>query len=487
MKSSARDALALGIALAAAWLTHQFVLGIELVGWDAYPIIAASRVLDPGDAPALVLQEWMDGRYPRGHFYRPVTAFTFAIDHALWGLEPRGYQATNLACLLLAVASIFALARAWLGSAVAAGTAALVVAIHPAMLEVVPAAARRADLLALAFVAAALALQRFDGAPGRLRAGLGALCAALAVATKETGAVVVPVVIAAHALLPSASAKRFGTGEILRRAAPAVLAALAVLLARTAVLGGLGGHPDSSLLGGTLAGVLGAGTWVHLALMPQPWLEAPAIDFLLAAVLAGGLGVATWWAARRDDTARRLAWVLAVWAGTLLLLTGVSGDPASWYVAPLVAPYALLLGLILRASTRRWRSDRGSATAAAILVATLVCSHVARTDPAQDYPGWRTVSAAMQDFLAGFDTAIAAAAPGDVVKLGELPVGGAAPIERIGIRSALGLADYSLVAYAELSAPGQRIRVVSADAIVPATEGVVTIQVTVPSDWGPPQ
>lgn len=489
MKPSARDALALGIALAAAWIGHQFVLGIGLVGWDTYPILAASRVTEPGDLPALLAQEWMDGRYPRGHFYRPASALTFAIDHALWGLEPRGYQATNLAWLLLAVASVFALARAWLGSTAAAGTAALVVAIHPAMLEVVPAAARRSDLLALTFVASALALQRFDGAPGRLRPTLGALCAALAVAAKETGAVVIPAVIAAHALLPGRGSGHPDAKEICRRAAPSVGAALAVLLARTLVLGGLGGHPDSSLLGGALAGLLGAGTWVHLALMPQPWIESPGVDFLLAGILTGGLGVATWWAASRDDTARRVVWVLAVWTGTILLLTGVSGDPASWYVAPLVPPYALLLGLLLRAAIQRWRSTPGAAAAASALVAVLVASHALRTDPVQDYPGWRVVTTETEQFLAAFDTALAGATPGDVITLGELPMGAGAPIQRVGIRSALGLSDYSLSAYAELIAPDLAVRVVPALPSAPATgaEGVVTIQVTAPNGWGQPE
>ena len=123
MKPSARDAVALGLALAAAWLAHQYVLELALVGWDSYPIVAASRAAGPGDLAGLFTEEWMGGRYPRGHFYRPVSALTFALAHSLWEIDPRGYQWTNLACLLFADSAVYAVARAWLGGAGAAGVA----------------------------------------------------------------------------------------------------------------------------------------------------------------------------------------------------------------------------------------------------------------------------------------------------------------------------------------------------------------------------
>jgi len=488
VKPSARDALALGLALAAAWLAHQFVLDLALVGWDTYPIIAASRVGGPGELPGLFTEEWMGGRYPRGHFYRPVSALSFALDHAVWGLEPRGYQWTNLACLFFAVTSVYVLARAWLRSVGAAGIAALIVAVHPAMLEVVPVAARRSDLLALAFVTCALALQRFDAAPGRLRLALGMLCAALAVAAKETGAVVIPAVLAAHAWLPGPATPRARLQRAGVRGGPAALAALAVIVLHTTVVSGLGGHPDSSLLGGAVAGVLGAGTWVHLALVPQPWTERPLVDFAIAAILTGGLGLAAWWALADDPFARSVAWILAVWAGTLLLLSGVSGDPAAWYVAPLVAPYALLLGLVARAAHRRWETSRRPAAAAAALVAVLVVSHIVRSDPVQDYTGWRSVSRDTAQFLRAFDAALADAEPGDVVTVEGLPIGSGAPIERVGIHSALGLADYSVAAYAELVFPGRAVRVVldAAADPTPASGDVVTVRVTpLPGDGRP--
>ena len=114
MKPDPRDTAGLALALVAAFFAHRFVLDLELMGWDTYPTIAASRVRDLGDLLGGFSEELMDGRYPGGHFYRPLTNLVFALDHALWGLRPFGYQLTNLVILLAGVVAVFVLARRWL-------------------------------------------------------------------------------------------------------------------------------------------------------------------------------------------------------------------------------------------------------------------------------------------------------------------------------------------------------------------------------------
>ena len=90
MKPSTGQATALGLilAVAAALLAHRFVLDLELMGWDSYPIIAASRAEGPGGLLGSFTEELMDGRHPGGRFYRPVTNLSFALDHASSGLDP---------------------------------------------------------------------------------------------------------------------------------------------------------------------------------------------------------------------------------------------------------------------------------------------------------------------------------------------------------------------------------------------------------------
>ena len=143
MKPHLRDTTGLALALVAALFAHRFVLNLELMGWDSYPTIAASRVQGLGDLLGSFSEELMDGRYPGGHFYRPVTNLVFALDHAVWGLRPLGYHLTNLVILLAGVVAVFVLARRWLGPGWGPCVAALVFALHPLQLETVPVAARR--------------------------------------------------------------------------------------------------------------------------------------------------------------------------------------------------------------------------------------------------------------------------------------------------------------------------------------------------------
>jgi hypothetical protein len=36
----------------------------------------------------------MDGRFPGGHYYRPLVHLSFARDFAMWGLNAFGYHLT---------------------------------------------------------------------------------------------------------------------------------------------------------------------------------------------------------------------------------------------------------------------------------------------------------------------------------------------------------------------------------------------------------
>ena len=59
-------------------------------------------------------------------FYRPLVSLTFALDHAVWNLNARGYGLTNLMLCIIDAALIVALARRLglpTGAAVLAGYA----------------------------------------------------------------------------------------------------------------------------------------------------------------------------------------------------------------------------------------------------------------------------------------------------------------------------------------------------------------------------
>jgi len=204
--ASHRSVLGLALVLGAAALAYRGVLGLELLGWDSYPTIAASRIHGAGDLAGTFREELMDGRYPGGRFYRPLTNLSLALDFALFGLAPLGYQLTNLLVLAAAIAAVHALARRLLGDGPGVWVASAVFALHPLQLEWLPAAARRAEMLATLFTTTALiACAARSGRAGSVWTALAVL---LACASKEIGAVALPLVAAAAWILPERASPR---------------------------------------------------------------------------------------------------------------------------------------------------------------------------------------------------------------------------------------------------------------------------------------
>jgi hypothetical protein len=478
-----RSRLGLALALGAAAFAYQSVLGFELLGWDSYPTIAASRIATASDLAGTLGEQLMDGRYPGGRFYRPLTNLTFALDFALHGLAPRGYQATNLLVLAAAIVAVHALARRLLGDGPGVWIASAVFALHPLELEWLPAAARRAEMLATLFAACALrsAAARSPGPAGAARTALFVL---LAAASKETGAVALPLVVGAAWILSARAPARARLAMAARAAALPVAAFAAFLAVRIAALGGLGGHPESSLAAGLLRGLAQAPDYARSLVLPQPLFERPALDLGAALALAAGatLGLAS---VAREGTARagaepprRVLALLVLWLALLLALTGVSGLRAAWYGVPFLAPYALGLGLLAEGALAAARARRrAAASLAGATAACLVATHLGYSGLVHDYPEWRVVSAQAREFLDRFGPAVAAAEPGTTIEVPGLPLGEAKPIYEVGIRSAHGLADYSAQAWAEIALPERRVRVAipTGPRPTPSTPGLVTV------------
>ncbi len=108
--------------------------------------------------------------------YRPVTVLSFALERALWGSNPRGYHAVNVALHALVSWLVFRIALAVLASPLAAFAAAGLFAVHPVHTEAVTSVVGLAELLAAIFFLLALLLgfSRWMGrARGQGRAALG--------------------------------------------------------------------------------------------------------------------------------------------------------------------------------------------------------------------------------------------------------------------------------------------------------------------------
>jgi hypothetical protein len=105
-----------------------------------------------------------------------------------------------------------------------------------------------------------------------------------------------------------------------------------------AVLGGLGGHAESSLLGAAARGLALAPLYAQLLFMPQPVVSTPALARGLVAASAAALAAGLAFSLRRSRPLPLLA-VCGVWILAALWLNGLAGDVASWYAVGMLPPF----------------------------------------------------------------------------------------------------------------------------------------------------
>ena len=467
------------VSLAAlAWLTFRFTFELGLLGWDSYPMILTARITSFGDFLGTFTEELMDGRYPRGHWFRPVTNLSFALDHALWGLNARGYHATDVAILAGNALLLFALVLRLFGARflIAAALAAVLFTIHPIQIEIVPVPPRRADTLCLFFTLACLCVHaRESEAPLRWRLASG-LLALLAVGAKETGAIVAPLVFGLAFFAAGTRPIPARLRAAARRSSPAVLAVALFAAWRAAVLGGLGGDRATSLAVITEFPDR-VQPYVARLLTPQPLgvsAETGAVIVAAAGVALLLLAVAVY---RRPGTSvvaerakiRAGLLLVALWFVGLLAISALAAQVHEWYAMLFVAPYAILSGVIADRGVHALRARRLSFALPALgLSALLLVNHAAFSPLFHPYDRWQRVDELTRDTLQRFEAAVLAARPGRSAVLRPFFAVLPRQADGRGVRSAAILDDYSLQAYAELAMPERKVEVVRLDANGPA-------------------
>lgn len=129
-------------------------------------------------------------------FYRPIGQLTFALDSAMWGMNPFGFHLTNLLLHLACTAMAWRLALRLFGVPAYALATAVVFALHPVHGEAVMWISGRFDLLVCACVlASVLSYLKWRDSGSWLWAGLSVLWFAVGLGCKET-ALILPIVLA---------------------------------------------------------------------------------------------------------------------------------------------------------------------------------------------------------------------------------------------------------------------------------------------------
>ncbi len=486
--SHGRWLIGLGLSALALWV-YWPVFDLALLGWDTWPMILTARVQSWGDLWGCVSESMMDGRYPHGEYYRPVTNLFFALDHALGGLEPSAYHRTDwlihLATTLLMAALAARLFPRLHGLRIAA-VAGVLFCLHPIHLELVTAPPRRADTLCLLFTLACLLSQSLPGRDAGTRGRwMGALFAFLAVGSKETGAVVLPVAFAWHTCFvqgPCTLFERLRHGA--RRTVPILIGVGVLLGIRTLVLGGLGGPLPIAELEPVSRSEL-FGSLIERAVLPMPLWGWSTVDWPYLPLLAASLLVVG--AVRLSRTAQAIEQesshapqagsvlaFLGLWSLAVLGITSFADQMRDWYALLLSAPVVLVIARGLVADKSQWR------TAGPWLVVFPLVSLVflARGWPLEPTPRLHAMSTLARQDLLRLEEGVLSTPDGAFLRLNPWHPMLPPASDGAGVHSLYSAFDYSLQAWCELRWPERSIEVISwyQDKNPQPRPGVLTVQ-----------
>jgi Flp pilus assembly protein TadD len=421
-----RDSVGLEARYAGAVFALTFVgfLGSLRGGfvWDDWALVAGTQGFRGFDARHLL---WMFTTRHMGNFC-PLAWLSYAVDYAVWGLNPLGYHLTNVVLHSANAALFFLLAarllkaafpeRARSELALGACAAALAFALHPLRVESVAWISERRDVLAGFFCLLTVLghVRAVELPPGRARRRLRLLSVAAYAGAALSKATVVPLPAALLILdyYPlrrwSSSASFKKTGALLVEKWPyfVLSAAAAALAVRAQALAGnfvaVSAHGPASRLAQALfgAGFYLAKTAVPAglsALYPLPEHLSPLDPRVLASAAVVVLAAL---ALRLAGVERRAR--LALWSYYAVFLLPVSGLLQNGpQLAALRYSYLLCLGWALLAGAALLGAGRGArfrAVAAGLAVWLAVDAAAAQ----RQFAVWRDETALWTDVLSRF-------------------------------------------------------------------------------------
>lgn len=162
------------------WATYANTLNHGFV-WDDFDIIVDNPQLEKlGNIPSLFLSE--DRIEGSTGYYRPLTYVSFALDRAIWGLNPVGFNITNLLLHILVALLFYQVIAKFFKNENLALAAALIFSLHPVAGETVNFhSGGRNTLLCAGFVLLSLLFYEKN------RRIAAAICFAGAIFSKEFG------------------------------------------------------------------------------------------------------------------------------------------------------------------------------------------------------------------------------------------------------------------------------------------------------------
>jgi tetratricopeptide (TPR) repeat protein len=376
---------------AAVFLVFWPAVDADFVNWDDNFLLVENERYR-GFGPEQL--RWMFTTFHMGH-YQPLTWVSYALDHLVWGMEPRGYHLTNVILHAANAVLIYVLARRLFDLALGASRtrtvppllAALLFAVHPLRTESVAWVTARRDLLStFFFLLAVISWLRFREREGRDARWYAAsvVCFLLSLLSKAW-TMTLPAVLLVLDVWPLRRLERSGIAALVREKAAFLL--LAAAAAATAFLaawqkGAVVDIAQFTLVQRISQVFYGLAFYLRKSIAPtalspvyllDKQLDPTAPPYVLSALVVAGLAALLILCRRRWPAA------LAAFAGYAVLVSPVLGLAQSG--VQLVAdrysyisciPLALLAGAVLGS-----RPARAVAAGVLLLVLGLLTRHQA--------------------------------------------------------------------------------------------------------------
>ena len=338
-------------------------------------------------------------------------------------------------------------------------------------------------MLCLLFTLACLLCQALPGRDAVTRCRwLGALFAFLAVGSKETGAVVLPVAFAWHTCFvqgPRTLLERLRHGA--RLTVPVLIGVGALIGVRMLVLGGLGGPLPIAELEPVSRTEL-FGSLIERAVLPMPlwgwsYVYLPLLAASLLIVGAVRLSRTPQAVEQESGLAPHESSVIAflgLWSLAVFGITSFADQMRDWYALLLSAPVVLAIARGLITDRSQWRAS-GPWLVIFPMVSLVL---LARGWPLEPTPRLHAMSTlAMQD-LQRLEEGVLASGDGDFLRLNPWHPMLPPASDGAGVRSLYSAFDYSLQAWCELRWPERSIEVISwyEDKNPQPRPGVLTVQ-----------
>lgn len=398
------------------FISHLESIDYWFVATDSIPLIESNRIFSLLDVIGTITSPLMDSTSftEVALFWRPITELTYGFEYFVWGINPMGYHITNNVLHGFSAVLIAYIAWELTNRIRTTAISGILFAIHPISIEVVPAIARRADILLTIFLCATIIsyfhLLKYN--KNRLWIALPSIFFIFSLGSKETALVIPGLLVIIELFQIEQEFSDFSSCDAAQRLFPICSVAVGYLITRLVILGGLGGYQGASP---SLISQLSIPLHViHSLFLPKAIIpnQIPYVNLMIIFLYIGlGVSILAWLWVNRRFFSHSIWFSLTLcifWIGFPTALYTISGEFSRRSVYICTGGLVIGLGLLVDLVSRRITISKGiistflPVSLLTILVITVV-PMIILSPIIGSSPAWSTVSETNEDILTGLE------------------------------------------------------------------------------------